>query len=243
MTFLTDLIETSPIPSGDVTTVRAETTSTHGRFIVSANAKHFVSDARASVGGPGEAVQAGELLLSALASCGLGLIQAHAKKKDLDLGRIGIATSFKRHADDPTRYDYIRLLVSFDSKAKASRSASSSTKMVLLPGLVVVMPRDFQRISMMSLSEMKILLPPVSAGALFEVCEDERRRDQPCQHRHAPVAAEVRRQEKWSWKVRRHRTSPSLRSPRRRFVAFRVGDAAQAAPSNPRPEPLRWSSE
>jgi uncharacterized OsmC-like protein len=116
MTFPTDLIEeVSAIPSGDVTTVRAETTSTHGRFIVSANAKHFVSDARASVGGPGEAVQAGELLLSALASCGLGLIQAHAKKEELDLGRIGIATSFRRHADDPTRYDYIRLLVSFDS--------------------------------------------------------------------------------------------------------------------------------
>jgi len=62
MTFLTDLIEEiSPIASGDVTTVRAETTSTHGRFIISANAKHFVSDAGASVGGPGEAVPAGEL--------------------------------------------------------------------------------------------------------------------------------------------------------------------------------------
>lgn len=116
MTFLTDLIEeVSPIASADVTTVWAETTSTHGRFIVSANAKHFVSDARASVGGPGEAVQAGELLLSALASCGLGLIQAYAKKEGLELGQIGIATSFKRHADDPTRYDYIRLLVGFDS--------------------------------------------------------------------------------------------------------------------------------
>jgi len=41
-TFLTDLTEEiSPMPSGDVTSVRAETTSTHGRFIVSANAKHF----------------------------------------------------------------------------------------------------------------------------------------------------------------------------------------------------------
>jgi len=96
---------------GDVTTVSAVTTSVNGRFIVNANGKHFVSDTRSSIGGPGEAVQAGELLLSALASCGLGLIQVHARSQGIELGVVSISAAFKRHADDPTRYDYIRLWV------------------------------------------------------------------------------------------------------------------------------------
>ena len=40
----------------------------------------------------------------------------------------------------------------------------------------------------------EILLPPTLAGVLFEVWEDEERRDQPYQHRYAPVATDARRQ-------------------------------------------------
>ncbi|MGZ5876178.1 MAG: OsmC family protein [Bradyrhizobium sp.] len=101
---------------GEITTVDAVTTRVYGRFIVNANGKHFVSDTRASIGGPGEAVQAGELLLSALASCGLGLIQTHARGQGIELGEVAIAAAFKRHPDDPTRYDYIRLAVAFEER-------------------------------------------------------------------------------------------------------------------------------
>ncbi|MFB9261707.1 OsmC family protein [Bradyrhizobium erythrophlei] len=55
-------------------------------------------------------------MLSALASCGLGLIQTHAKSRGVDLGEIGIAATFKRHADDPTRYEYIALAVTFEDR-------------------------------------------------------------------------------------------------------------------------------
>jgi uncharacterized OsmC-like protein len=113
MTVLEAAHETKP--AGDsVTAVGAVTTASHGRFIVSANGKHFVSDTRASIGGPGEAIQAGELLLAALASCGLGLIQTHARSQAIELGEVGISATFQRHADDPTRYEYIKLEVALE---------------------------------------------------------------------------------------------------------------------------------
>jgi hypothetical protein len=43
---------------------------------------------------------------------------------------------------------------------------------------------------------MTDLLPPASAGVLLDWKSDEERRDQACQHRHAPVAADTQRQEK-----------------------------------------------
>jgi uncharacterized OsmC-like protein len=117
MTIIEDGIRgAAPITASDVTTVGAVTTNIYGRFIVDANGKHFVSDTRASIGGPGEAVQAGELLLSALASCGLGLIQTHARSQAIELGEVGITATFKRHADDPTRYEYIRLVVALEDR-------------------------------------------------------------------------------------------------------------------------------
>jgi uncharacterized OsmC-like protein len=116
MTIIEATRESAQAAGDDVTTVGAVTTSVHGRFIVDANGKHFVSDVRASIGGPGEAVQAGELLLSALASCGLGLIQTYARGQNIELGEAAITAAFRRHADDPTRYDYIRLEVAFEDR-------------------------------------------------------------------------------------------------------------------------------
>jgi uncharacterized OsmC-like protein len=116
MTIIEATRDTAQAAGADVTTVSAATTRVNGRFIIDANGTHFVSDTRASIGGPGEAVQAGELLLSALASCGLGLIQTHARGQGIELGEVAIAAAFKRHADDPTRYDYIRLAVAFEDR-------------------------------------------------------------------------------------------------------------------------------
>ncbi len=102
------------IEVGNITRARALTTSLAGRFIVSAGMKHFVSDTRASSGGPGEAIGAGELLLSALVSCALGLIQDFGRNAGSDFGDISIEASLKRNSSDPTRYDYIKLMVHFE---------------------------------------------------------------------------------------------------------------------------------
>jgi uncharacterized OsmC-like protein len=94
---------------GEVVSVVGRATATAGRFIVSAGRNHLVSDARAGVGGPGEAVNAGELLLAALASCGLALVQKAAAERRVRLDAPAVAVSFKRDASDATRYEYIRI--------------------------------------------------------------------------------------------------------------------------------------
>lgn len=92
-----------------VTSVEARSTATTGRYVVSAGTRHFVSDARAASGGPGEAVTAGELLLAALASCALAVIQQHARELGVALPAASTDVQFKRDAQDGTRYEYIRL--------------------------------------------------------------------------------------------------------------------------------------
>ncbi len=95
--------------AGEIVTVRARTLDAFGRFLVSARQQPFISDAKASAGGPGEAVQAGELLLSALASCGLGLVQKEARARQAALRSAEVEVSFERDPEDGTRYAAIRL--------------------------------------------------------------------------------------------------------------------------------------
>lgn len=97
------------LSEGEIVAIRAEATALTGRFIVSAGSNHFVSDSRPNAGGPGEAVQAGQLLLSSLASCGLGLIQSAAAQRGLPLTGASVEAAFQRDPDDGTRYSWIEL--------------------------------------------------------------------------------------------------------------------------------------
>lgn len=94
---------------GEIVSVRARALDTFGRFLVSARQHHFISDTRSSAGGPGDAVQAGELLLAALASCGLGLVQKDAVERGAVLRSAEVEVSFERDPDDRTRYAALRL--------------------------------------------------------------------------------------------------------------------------------------
>jgi len=89
--------------------VSAQTTQRTGRFLVHARQQHFVTDARPAAGGPGEAVQAGELLLASLASCGLALVQKEASERGVALSHATVDVSFQRDPQDGTRYRFIRL--------------------------------------------------------------------------------------------------------------------------------------
>lgn len=100
--------------AGEIVTVRARTIDTFGRFLVSARQHHFVSDAKAAAGGPGDAVQAGELLLASLASCGLALVQKTARERDVSLTGAEVEVSFERDPEDGTRYAAIRLAFVLD---------------------------------------------------------------------------------------------------------------------------------
>ena len=97
------------VERGEIVTVNARTIDTFGRFLVTARQLHFVSDTKASAGGPGEAVQAGELLLSALACCALGLVQREARERNATLRAAAVEVHFERDPQDMTRYTTIRL--------------------------------------------------------------------------------------------------------------------------------------
>lgn len=99
----------SDAASGEIVAIQAQATALTGRFIVSAGSNHFVSDSKPNAGGPGEAVQAGQLLLASLASCGLGLIQSRANEDGVPLSAATVQAAFQRDPEDGTRYQWIGL--------------------------------------------------------------------------------------------------------------------------------------
>lgn len=106
---MTQAIETQPPADGEVVSIIGSTLGLAGRYLISAGTNHFISDAKPSAGGPGEAVRAGELLLAALASCALALVQSQAAATGAPLAAARVEASFKRDAQDGTRYEFIRL--------------------------------------------------------------------------------------------------------------------------------------
>ncbi|MBV8924984.1 MAG: OsmC family protein [Bradyrhizobium sp.] len=95
----------------ETVSITSATIGLFGRYLLSAGKNHFISDQRVGAGGPGEAVTAGELLLSSLGSCSLGLIQKTATEKSIALTDAATEVSFRRHPTDPTRYEWIRIAV------------------------------------------------------------------------------------------------------------------------------------
>ena len=59
--------------------VRARSTDTHGRVLCNVRNHHFIVDGPVQNGAPGEEVTPAELFLSAVAACGVELVQAFAK--------------------------------------------------------------------------------------------------------------------------------------------------------------------
>lgn len=113
----------APVAPGEIVTVSARGVDVFGRFLVSARHHHFVTDTKVTAGGPGDAVQAGELLLASLASCGLGLVQKTARERDVSLAGAEVTVSFERDPGDGTRYAAIRLAFVLDGVDLATARA------------------------------------------------------------------------------------------------------------------------
>lgn len=79
-----------------------------GRFVIGARTNHLVTDSRF---GPGESIQAGELLLSSLASCAMANFEVNAQDLGLPLTGISVEASHGRGSEDPTRYDFTRVAI------------------------------------------------------------------------------------------------------------------------------------
>ena len=84
---------------------RATTTDTFGRVLCSARNHHFVIDGPEQNGCPGEEVTPAELFLSAVASCGVELVQVLAKSSGISLQRIDVTIQGLMDRSKPVRSD------------------------------------------------------------------------------------------------------------------------------------------
>ena len=89
--------------------VSATTTDTAGRFMLTARQVHVVTDASVARGGPGEALQAAELLLASLATCGLAMVTDAARTRESALTCATARASYTVDPEDRTRFSIVRL--------------------------------------------------------------------------------------------------------------------------------------
>jgi uncharacterized OsmC-like protein len=106
----------------------ARSTDTFGRVLCSTRDQHFVVDGPVQNGCPGEAVTPGELFLSAVASCGVELVEVFARQEEVPLRSIAVAISGDFDLDDPVRSDVtvfrsVRLAFSLDGPSEQQAEA------------------------------------------------------------------------------------------------------------------------
>ena len=71
--------------------VAARTTDVFGRVLCQARTHHFVVDGPVQNGCPGEELTPPEVFLSAVASCGVELVQVIARDTNVDIGPVSVA--------------------------------------------------------------------------------------------------------------------------------------------------------
>ena len=84
---------------------RAASTDTFGRVLCSARNHHFVIDGPEQNGCPGEEITPAELFLSAVASCGVELVQVLAKSAGIPLKGIDVTIQGLMDRSRPVRPD------------------------------------------------------------------------------------------------------------------------------------------
>ena len=84
---------------------RAASTAVFGRVMCSVRSHHFVVDGPEQNGCPGEEVTPGELFLSAVASCGVELIQVLAKSDGVPLRGVEVEITGTMDRSNPVRSD------------------------------------------------------------------------------------------------------------------------------------------
>src|SRR5215469_2571256 len=84
---------------------RAASTNTFGRVLCSVRNHHFVIDGPEQNGCPGEEVTPAELFLSAVASCGVELVQVLAKSSSIPVQSISVKIQGFMDRSKPVRPD------------------------------------------------------------------------------------------------------------------------------------------
>ena len=84
---------------------KAASTDVFGRVMCTVRNHHYVIDGPEQNGCPGEEITPGELFLSAVASCGVELVQVIAKTDGIPLRRIEVAIHGQMDRSKPVRPD------------------------------------------------------------------------------------------------------------------------------------------
>jgi uncharacterized OsmC-like protein len=84
---------------------KAASTDMFGRVLCSVRNHHYIIDGPETNGCPGEEVTPAELFLSAVASCGVELVQVIAKSDGVPLQSIGVEIDGRMDCSKPVRPD------------------------------------------------------------------------------------------------------------------------------------------
>ena len=108
--------------------VSARTTDVFGRVLCNARTHHFVVDGPVQNGCPGEELTPPELFLSAVASCGVELVQVIARDKNVEIGPAfvtihGVVDRSRQARTDVTLFNSIRLDFTITGTDGASAAA------------------------------------------------------------------------------------------------------------------------
>jgi uncharacterized OsmC-like protein len=81
---------TAPAPTLREYDVAARTTDVFGRVLCNARSHHFIVDGPVQNGCPGEELTPPEIFLSAVASCGVELVQVVARDSSVQIGSVSV---------------------------------------------------------------------------------------------------------------------------------------------------------
>ena len=108
--------------------VDAQSTDVFGRVLCSAREHHFIVDGPVQNGCPGEATTPAEHFLTAVATCGVELVQVIARDENVAIGKItlgvdGVVDRGKQKREGVTTFNSIHLgfRISCTDKATATR--------------------------------------------------------------------------------------------------------------------------
>jgi uncharacterized OsmC-like protein len=119
---------TAPATSIREYDVAARTTDVFGRVLCNARTHHFVVDGPVQNGCPGEELTPPELFLSAVASCGVELVQVIARDTNVQIGPAsvaihGVVDRSRQARTDVTLFNSVRLDFTITGTDGASAAA------------------------------------------------------------------------------------------------------------------------
>jgi uncharacterized OsmC-like protein len=85
---------------------QARSTDTFGRVLCTARNHYFVVDGPIQNGCPGEAVTPGELFVSAIAACGVELVEVIARQQGVPLQAVSASITSLQDRNNPARPDF-----------------------------------------------------------------------------------------------------------------------------------------